>query len=57
VTRQWIVVVCRRQDRYQSIPVNSLGFAGSLLVKDEAQFALVKHLGPMTILHQVAKQG
>jgi ATP adenylyltransferase len=57
VTRQWMVVVCRRQDRYQSIPVNSLGFAGSLLVKDETQLALVKQLGPMTILQQVACQG
>lgn len=57
VTRQWMMVVCRRQDRYQSIPVNSLGFAGSLLVKDETQLALVKQLGPMTILHQVADQG
>lgn len=56
VTRQWMVGVCRRQDRYQSIPVNSLGFAGSLLVKDETQLALVKALGPMTILHQVADQ-
>ena len=56
VTRQWMVGVRRRQDRYQSIPVNSLGFAGSLLVKDEVQLALVKHLGPMTILQQVAEQ-
>lgn len=56
VTRQWMVGVCRRQDRYQSIPVNSLGFAGSLLVKDETQLALVKSLGPMTILQQVACQ-
>ncbi|MBU6230216.1 MAG: phosphorylase [Cyanobacteria bacterium REEB459] len=54
MTRQWMMVVRRRQDRYQSIPVNSLGFAGSLLVKDREQLALVKALGPMTILHQVA---
>lgn len=54
ITRQWMMVVNRRQDHYQSIPVNSLGFAGSLLVKDQEQLALVKTLGPMTILHQVA---
>ncbi|MFM7527889.1 MAG: phosphorylase [Nodosilinea sp.] len=56
VTRQWMVGIRRRQDRYQSIPVNSLGFAGSLLVKNEDQLTLVKQLGPMTILHQVADQ-
>ncbi|HIK45809.1 MAG TPA: phosphorylase [Leptolyngbyaceae cyanobacterium M65_K2018_010] len=54
VTRQWMMVVCRRQEHYQSIPVNSLGFAGSLLVKNADQLALLKHLGPMTILKNVA---
>lgn len=54
VTRQWMVVVCRRQEHYQSIPVNSLGFAGSLLVKNQAQLDLLKAIGPMTILKNVA---
>jgi ATP adenylyltransferase len=34
--------------------VNSLGFAGSLLVKNHEQLALLKTLGPMTILQGVA---
>jgi sulfate adenylyltransferase (ADP) / ATP adenylyltransferase len=54
ITRQWMMVVARRQEHYQSIPVNSLGFAGSLLVKNQAQLALLKSLGPMTILQNVA---
>jgi ATP adenylyltransferase len=54
ITRKWMMLVCRRQDNYQSIPVNSLGFAGSLLVKNQEQLALLKSLGPMTVLKNVA---
>ncbi|PSN16442.1 phosphorylase [filamentous cyanobacterium CCT1] len=56
VTRRWMVAVARQQDRYQSIPVNSLGFAGSLLVKNLEQLELLKSLGPMTVLEQVARR-
>ncbi|MGB5972357.1 MAG: phosphorylase [Nodosilinea sp.] len=54
VTRTWMVAIARQCDHYQSIPVNSLGFAGSLLVKNQEQLDLLKTLGPMTILEQVA---
>lgn len=54
VTRQWMMVVPRCQDSYRSIPVNSLGFAGSLLVKNADQMAILKELGPLTLLCQVA---
>ncbi|WOD38730.1 ATP adenylyltransferase family protein [Nodosilinea sp. E11] len=54
VTRTWMMAVARQQESYQSIPVNSLGFAGSLLVKDPAQLALLKSMGPMTVLKHVA---
>jgi ATP adenylyltransferase len=57
ITREWMMGVCRRQEHYQSIPVNSLGFAGSLLVKNQAQLTLLKTLGPMTVLEKVACQG
>ena len=57
VTRDWMIAVARQQDHYQSIPVNSLGFAGSLLVKNLEQFELLKALGPMTILRHVARGG
>jgi ATP adenylyltransferase len=39
-----MIAVARQQDHYQSIPVNSLGFAGSLLVKNLEQFELLKPL-------------
>jgi len=31
-TRRWMLVVPRRQERYEKISVNALGFAGSLFV-------------------------
>ncbi|MGB3200935.1 MAG: phosphorylase [Nodosilinea sp.] len=55
VTRRWMMAVARQQDQYQSIPVNSLGFAGSLLVKNFDQLQLLKSLGPMTVLENVAR--
>ncbi|PZV06374.1 MAG: phosphorylase [Leptolyngbya sp.] len=57
ITRDWMMAVARQQEHYQSIPVNSLGFAGSLLVKNLEQFDLLKTLGPMTVLQQVAVWG
>jgi ATP adenylyltransferase len=54
ITRQWMMVVLRCQEHYQSIPVNSLGFTGSLLVKNARQLELLKSIGPMTLLQQVA---
>ncbi|MGD1858262.1 MAG: DUF4922 domain-containing protein [Leptolyngbyaceae cyanobacterium] len=52
-TRDWMMVVPRRQDDYLNISVNSLGFAGSLLVKTQAQLDQLKSLGPMTLLQEV----
>ncbi|PZO42893.1 MAG: phosphorylase [Shackletoniella antarctica] len=57
VTRNWMVAVARQQESYESIPVNSLGFAGSLLVKNPEQLELLKTLGPMTVLTKVASRG
>ncbi|HEY9761873.1 MAG TPA: phosphorylase [Trichocoleus sp.] len=54
ITRQWMLAVPRCQDSYQAIPVNSLGFAGSLLVKNAEQMALLKEMGPLTLLRNVA---
>ncbi|NET36603.1 MAG: phosphorylase [Cyanothece sp. SIO1E1] len=54
VTRRWMMVVRRSQEQFASISVNSLGFAGSLLVRDTEQMQLLKRRGPMTILSNVA---
>ena len=54
-TRQWMLIVPRSQESFASIPVNSLGFSGTLLVRDNRQMKLLKDCGPMTILKNVAQ--
>jgi sulfate adenylyltransferase (ADP) / ATP adenylyltransferase len=53
-TREWMLIVPRSQEYFQSISVNSLGFAGALLVRNAAEMQLLKTEGPMTILKNVA---
>ncbi len=53
-TREWLLMVPRSRESFESISVNSLGFAGSLFVHDQAQMQLLKDRQPMTILTQVA---
>ncbi|MCP2730378.1 ATP adenylyltransferase family protein [Limnofasciculus baicalensis] len=55
-TREWMMIVPRSQEDFQSIPVNALGFAGAMLVRNEAQMKLLKDLGPMSILKHVARR-
>lgn len=54
VTREWMLIVLRSQDSFQSIAVNSLGFAGALLVKNAEQLAQLKILTPLKLLQAVA---
>ena len=55
ITREWMMIIERSQARYESIPVNSLGFAGTFFVKNQRQMAQLKEFTPMRILHNVAK--
>ncbi|NJM97745.1 MAG: phosphorylase [Phormidesmis sp. RL_2_1] len=52
-TRQWMMVVPRSQEKYAGISVNALGFAGSLLVKNQAGLKQLQAIGPMNLLQQV----
>ena len=54
-TRRWMMLVPRSREKFESISINSLGFAGSLLVRDEAQMRTVKEHGPMVVLTRVAQ--
>lgn len=54
-TRDWVMVVPRSQDDHLGISVNSLGFAGSLLVKTQTQMAQLKQIGPMALLKEVGQ--
>lgn len=54
VTRRWMFVVPRRQEQFASIPVNSLGFAGTLFVRNQEQFEQLKAISPLNLLRRVA---
>jgi len=53
VTRQWMLLVARRCESFQSISVNSLGFAGSLFVRNRQELELVRSRRPMALLEAV----
>ncbi|MGA7937763.1 MAG: phosphorylase [Kovacikia sp.] len=55
ITREWMLMVPRSQSHYEAIPVNSLGFAGALLVRNEQQLKFLKEEGPIQILQRVAR--
>ena len=53
-TRKWMMIVPRSRDSFQSIAINSLGFAGSLFVRNETCLELLKQQTPLKILSAVA---
>jgi ATP adenylyltransferase len=55
MTRNWLLIVPRSAEKYQTMSINSLGFAGALLVKNEEQLEIIKKEKPLTILEQVSK--
>jgi len=54
LTRQWMLLVPRSHEFIDSISINSLGFAGALLVRDSEQMDLIKKIAPMNVLKTVA---
>lgn len=58
LTREWILVLPRRLEFFESISVNALGFAGAMLVKGDVQMSAMQEYGPMRVLEHtgVARQ-
>jgi ATP adenylyltransferase len=54
VTRRWMLVVPRTRADFDGVPVNALGFAGSLFARDEADRAAIAAAGPLRVLQGVA---
>jgi ATP adenylyltransferase len=54
MTQRWMLLVPRSQENFESISVNSLGFAGALLVRNEQQLERIKNYGPLNVLKSVA---
>jgi len=54
VTRRWLLAVRRSKEKFGSISVNALGFAGSLFVRDAGEMERLRAAGPMSVLREVA---
>jgi ATP adenylyltransferase len=54
LTRQWMLLMPRSHECFETISVNALGFAGSLFVRDARQMKTVDDHGPMAVLRCVA---
>lgn len=57
VTQQWMLLAPRTHGAFDSIAINSLGFAGLLLAKDAQSMQKIKAYGPMSILRNIAVSG
>ena len=54
-TREWMLVIPRSQEFFESISINSLGFAGALLVRNQDQLKIIQDCGAIAALTKVAK--
>lgn len=54
VTRDWLMVAPRSQEKCDGISVNALGFAGSLFVREHQQIEHLRAIGPLALLERVA---
>lgn len=55
VSRDWLLLVPRRCEKWQDVSVNSLGYAGSLFVRDREQIDRLRAAGPLTVLAAVSQ--
>lgn len=53
-TRRWMLLVPRSREMFDSVSVNSLGYAGSMFVRDESQMQVLRRGGPMAVLRETA---
>jgi len=54
VTQQWMLLVPRSHEFYGEVSVNSLGFAGCLLVRRPEDLELIRKTGPLELLKSVS---
>lgn len=53
LTREWIMLVARSKEHFESISINALAFIGSLFVKTPQELQRVMECGPASILREV----
>lgn len=54
MTREWMLLVPRSREFFGGISINSLGFAGSLFVRDADELEVLRRAGPMNALRGVS---
>lgn len=53
LTPSFLLMVPRREQSFEGVEVNSIGFIGSFFVKNDTQRAFFEQKGPMELLRQV----
>ena len=53
LTHEWLLIVPRSRERFETISINALGFAGQFLVKTESERKKLVEFGPLRALSQV----
>lgn len=53
ITREWMMVIPRRLEFYQTISLNAMAFIGSFFVMNEQEHNLLKTSSPLSILEHV----
>lgn len=53
VTREWLMLVPRRSEKWGHVSVNSLGYAGSLFARNQEQIDELRAAGPLAVLAAV----
>ena len=53
ITREWMFLIPRSKECFDSISINALGFAGAFLVRNKETMQKVKEVGPLKILQKV----
>jgi ATP adenylyltransferase len=54
MTARWMLIVPRSRAQFESLPLNALGFAGSLFARTREQLELIRSHGPLNVLRAVA---
>ena len=55
LTREGMLVVPRERDKFEDVSINSLAFAGSFFVRDQAHQDTIVRAGPMNVLRHVTR--
>jgi len=55
VTRDWMVLIPRERHEVEGVPVNALGFAGALLVRNRPQLAKLRRRGAFDLLRRAGR--